>query len=529
MPASKAYFMMILHAHMPYVLDIGNENPIEERWLYEAMAECYLRLIKIFDSLISDNIPFCLSISLSPTLLAQWENPATAKRFLRYLERQINLSESEMRRTEGDPEIAPLSYMYKKLYEDALHTFEDRCDADLINTFRSYQEKGVLEIATCPATHSYLPLLRPALSSIRTQINTALKEYTRIFGMPPSALWLPECGYFPGLDDILAKAGVRCTFLDTDTIRHSKPAPRWGTYAPIVLPSGLMAFGRDIHTAKQVWSSTDGYPGDFDYRDFYRDIGFDLDIDYLSPYLPGGERCYTGFKYYRIEEQDGKKREYCHDSAKRKISIHADDFIAHRLKQVRQTSQSMDSPPVICAFYDAELFGHWWFEGPLWLEEVFRKMADCKGHLEPITPREYIKQGHLLQTARPPSGSWGWKGYNEVWLNSSNKWVYPHLFKASEKMEEMARQADNYNIMDERALNQAARELLLAQSSDWTFILHNNTLADYATIRIKEHIGRFWKIIRQLETSSIDVKWLRRVEELDDIFPSLSYRDFYAG
>jgi 1,4-alpha-glucan branching enzyme len=287
----------------------------------------------------------------------------------------------------------------------------------------------------------------------------------------------------------------------------------------------MIVFGRDVHTAKEVWSAIDGYPGDTDYRDFYRDIGYDLDFDYIGEYLPDKARCYTGLKYYRIKKHREQNQIYVPKLATRKVSVHADDFLAHRLKQIRDLSISMDSIPVICAFYDAELFGHWWFEGPLWLEMIFRKMSECGEYFKCIKPSDYLKQNPMLQNAQPPSGSWGWKGYNEVWMNEKNSWVYPHLFKAGEKMETFA-QKTNWGILEKRALNQAGKELLLAQSSDWTFILHNETLSDYATKRIKEHLGRFWKLIHQIETNAIEPEDLKEIEKQDYVFPSLSFKDF---
>ena len=525
---SKAYFILVLHAHMPFVLDIRGNDSLEERWLFEALIDCYLRFVQMFDRLLTEGVPFRLGISLSPTLLAQLENPLLGDRFIKHLKHQIHLTENEVSRTGKIPEITPLARMYQEYYRYALEIFEKRCQCDLIQTFKSFQEQGVLEIMTCAATHPFLPLLKPIPTSIRAQITVAIKEYERIFECSPSGLWLPECGYFPGLDQILYHEGIRYTFLDTYVVQSSDPSPKYGTYAPIITPSGLIAFGRDLHSAKEVWSATDGYPGDLDYRDFYRDIGYDLELDYIRPYLPDGIRCFTGIKYHRIEKHEGENRLYEPERSAYKASIHADDFLAHRLKQIRDLALSMDTPPVICAFYDAELFGHWWFEGPQWLEKFFRKMAECAGYFEPITPTDFIQMNPKLQNTQPPGGSWGWKGYNEVWLNEKNRWVYPHLFKAGEKMEAMA-QRDDWNALEEKILDQAGKELLLAQSSDWTFILHNETLTEYATKRIKQHLGRFWGLIHQLETNVIKEDWFREVEKQDCIFPSLSYRDFRKG
>ena len=73
------------------------------------------------------------------------------------------------------------------------------------------------------------------------------------------------------------------------------------------------------------------------------------------------------------------------------------------------------------------------------------------------------------------------------------------------------------------ALNQLARELLLAQSSDWLFIITNGTMVDYAKKRIKDHIGRFTKLYHQIKENKIDKKFLKDIELKDDIFPDIDY------
>jgi len=139
----------------------------------------------------------------------------------------------------------------------------------------------------------------------------------------------------------------------------------------------VAAFGRDPDSSKQVWSADEGYPGDFWYRDFYRDIGFDLDYDYVRPYLPPtGQRIHTGLKYHRITGKTDQKEPYDPERARSRVQEHADHFVETRLGQVAWLARQMERPPIVVCPYDAELFGHWWFEGPWWLEMVFRRLAE---------------------------------------------------------------------------------------------------------------------------------------------------------
>ncbi len=294
-------------------------------------------------------------------------------------------------------------------------------------------------------------------------------------------------------------------------------------------PSGVAAFGRDPETTRQVWRSIEGYPGDFDYREFYRDIGYDLDFDTIKPYLPaGGIRANTGIKYYRITGKTEHKEPYVRSRALRKAAVHAANFLSNREKQVELLASGMDRLPVIVAPYDAELFGHWWFEGPDWLDRFVRLAAADRTTFRLLTPAEYLDLLPLNQVCVPAASSWGYNGYNEVWLNGSNDWIYPHLHRAAGLMTDLARQAPGARGVKRRALNQAARELLLAQSSDWAFILKAGPHAAYAVKRVRAHLARFLRLAHQIQDGQIDEGRLLQLEAGDCIFPELDYRVYAA-
>ncbi|HYG34539.1 MAG TPA: 1,4-alpha-glucan branching protein domain-containing protein, partial [Clostridia bacterium] len=128
------------------------------------------------------------------------------------------------------------------------------------------------------------------------------------------------------------------------------------------------------------------------------------------------------------------------------------------------------------------------------------------------------------QVSTPAASSWGEEGYWRVWLNEKNEWIYPHLQKAQERMTELARRFTEPDALQARALRQAGRELLLAQASDWPFILRTGTSPDYARKRVKSHLLRFTRLYEQLTRSLLDEVWLTRVEQLDTPFSKLDYR-----
>ena len=397
---------------------------------------------------------------------------------------------------------------------------------NLVTAFKEFQDKGVLEIITVGATHGFLPLMQSVPNAVRAQIRVAAQHYEKHFGRRPRGIWLPECAYYPGVESLLKEEGIRWFVTDTHGVLHAAPRPKYGVYAPVYTPAGVAAFARDVESSKQVWSSVEGYPGDYDYREFYRDVGYDLDFEYVKPYIqPNGLRKMTGLKYYKITGTSNHKEPYNQYAALEKAASHAGNFMYNREKQIEHLHGVMGGkPPIIVAPYDAELYGHWWYEGPEWINFLLRKINYDQNVFKTITPSEYLQEFPRNQVCQPPMCSWGYKGYNEVWLEGSNDWVYPHLIRAAERMVSMAQQHRNTANGKERLLNQAARELLLAQASDWAFIMKTGTMVEYAVKRTNDHISRFNRLADQTESGQIDYEWLERVESLDNIFPEIDFR-----
>ncbi|HYA85920.1 MAG TPA: DUF1957 domain-containing protein, partial [Nitrospirota bacterium] len=293
----KGYLALVLHCHLPYVRHPEHDRFLEEDWLYEAITETYIPLINVFEGLVSDGVDFRLTMSLTPTLISMLSDTLLQKRYIRHIDRLIELAEKEIARTKKEPEFNTLARMYFDLFRHARYVFEEKYGRNLVNAFRLFQDLGKIEIITSGATHGFLPLMKNE-KAVRAQIKVAVEFHTKHLGRPPKGIWLPECGFYEGLDEILSEAGLRYFFTDSHGIFHATPRPKYGVYAPIFCRSGVAAFGRDIESSKQVWSSVEGYPGDYNYRDFYRDIGFDLDFDYVKPYLhPDGIRVHLGIKY----------------------------------------------------------------------------------------------------------------------------------------------------------------------------------------------------------------------------------------
>lgn len=522
------YLSLVLHAHLPFVRHPEYDDFLEEDWLYEAITETYIPLLEVFDGLERDGCDWRLTMSVTPTLAAMLSDPLLQYRYVRHIDNLIALATKEIERTRWQPEFNHLAHMYHNRFRRAREVFVNQYGNNLLNGFKRFFQSGKLELITCGATHGFFPLMGVNHKAIHAQVELGAREFERHFGKRPQGIWLPECGYAPGVDEALRDSGIRYFFTDTHAVLHAEPRPRFGVYAPIVCPkSGVAVLARDTESSKQVWSAVEGYPGDYNYREFYRDVGHDLDYDYLKPHLhQNGIRSHLGMKYYKITGRTDNKLPYDPKAAQDKAAEHAGNFMFNREKQVEWLSGAMDGrPPLIVAPYDAELFGHWWFEGPDWVNFLCRKMHFDQQTVKMINVPEYLDRHGRIQVAQPTFSSWGYKGYCEVWLEGSNDWIYRHLHEDADRMVELAQSnQETGSPLRRRALNQAAREILLAQSSDWAFIMKTGTMVDYARERTRVHVLNFNHLYEQIKRDEIDEPWLTEIERRHNLFPDLDYR-----
>ena len=522
----KGYVNFVLHAHLPYIHHPECETYLEEEWLFEAISETYIPLLLNYQKLEEEGVNFRITMTMTPPLLSMLDDKLLQERYIKYLEKHIELCKKEVKRTVYDERLNRLSKYYLDRYQNDLHVFKDVYKNNIITGFKHFQDAGFLEIITCGATHGYFPILYVNEKTVRAQIGIAVNSYKKYFGRQPRGIWLPECGYVPEADKYLREFGIEYAIVESHGILYADPVPVYGTFAPITSPDGLTVFGRDIESSRQVWSSINGYPGDYNYREFYRDVGYDLDYEYIKPYIAhNGVRVNTGIKYYRITGKDCEKDYYDVQWAKDSAERQAGHFFDCRKAQISKLSSYMKVPPIITCPYDAELYGHWWYEGPYWLYVLFKKIYYNDCNFELITPGEYIDKFPNIQVAQPCRSSWGANGYSEVWLNPSNDYAHRHLHKLGNRMCELAWEfKDEKDPLKIRALNQAAREVVLAQSSDWLFIITNGTMTQYAHKAIKERVGRFTKLYFELKKGHINERFLEDIEKKDAIFPEIDYR-----
>lgn len=520
--------VFVLHAHMPYVLNHG-EWPHGADWLLEATLDCYLPLLATLDRLENDGIQSRWTVGITPILAEQWADPSFPQRLEAHAEAKLGHAKDDAERfvDQGQHGQAGIAETWRRWHGESLRQFREQWSRDLTGAFAKMQEQGQIELMASAATHAYLPLLADD-RSVRAQVQIGLESHHARFGKP-RAFWLPECGHRPsgtwappvgpprnaiyrkGTDQILSEQSIAASFVDSHLVRGGQPGPssrlgerrvgrapllvaeRAGLSSPIRTPSNLSLFMRDRATAERVWSADEGFPGDPRYMEFHK----------RQP--PGRLR------YWRVTSRDSHldaKEPYESNPAFKAMLDHAAEFVdlAHR-------STPEGSPS--CSMYDAELFGHWWREGPAFLEQAAR-LIHQHSDLECITASEALDQAAPSGPLALPEGSWGEGGDHRVWLNGFTEGIWTDLHKAEREMIELAQGPES-----EAAL-QAARELLVAQSSDWTFCISTGSAPDYAHERIEDHISRFRALAAMARQGDIDESFLRECQQRTSIYPNLS-------
>jgi 1,4-alpha-glucan branching enzyme len=484
---------IVLHAHLPWVRHPEHDRFLEEHWLFEAVAECYLPLLANLRAWTRDGVDWALTLGVTPTLGAMWDDRLLRSRIERYLSERCELARRECERTVLIPRLQAVARFHSGFYERVRDEWV-ACGGDLSGAFAQWSRTGRLELLAGPATHPVLPLLATEPGSIRAQLRLGFSEHRRRFGRWDRGLWLPECAWSPALDSGLVEAGVGHCILETHGFLGGNPPPPAAVFLPSRTPAGLAVFGRDPWSARQVWSRQGGYPGDPRYREFHRDLVDEAEWGSVSGFLPGaGVRYPTGLKYHRVTGGSAEKEIYDRTAAMDAVREHADHFLARRARQLGDASVGLRERPVLVAPYDAELFGHWWFEGPEFLDAVMRGAS--RFGIRPETLARLSERHPQVAVSLPAESSWGDGGYLGVWLHPSNADLQPRLRSAGVRMVQVAR-ASASAVGPDRGRGQswarkAGRELLLAQSSDWPFLIRMGSAAEYARRRIDGHLEAF--------------------------------------
>jgi len=481
---ARATVAFVLHAHLPWVDPAREDDTLESRWLLDTLTDCYLPLLELLGGLASDGIPVRVACSVSPTLLAGLAHPSLAARYAGHLDRLDALLDAEEARLRGTALADAVSWQHARIARARAAYFE-RHRGDPIGALRAAAASGVVELWTTAATHAVLPLLSPGW--VRTQIDVGLRTFRTHLEREPAGFWLPECAYDPRLDQALLAAGVGRVVLDTHGLGDGTP-PVYGPHAPIATPAGLVAIARDALGSQQVWSAASGLPGDPWYLDHHADLGWSRSPDELRDFIPvppGGAP--VGIRYHRVTGGDGAKAPYEPERAGERVRTHADAFVNRAAWRALELSADMDRPPLLVYAFDAELFGHWWAEGPAWLDAVLRRLA---GHadLAARTPADDLGLHPVVQRVAAAASTWGAGGHLETWLAPETAPLQAAIATRADELTRLVAGAHATTVAGP-ALTAAAHHLLLAQASDWPFMITRGMSAPYARRRLDAHLA----------------------------------------
>ena len=560
-------YVLILHTHLPWVLHHG-VAPHGVDWLNEAVAECYIPLLNVFNDLNGKGIKPNVTLDISPVLCEQLEHPDFKKEFVIYCDKMIAAARRDREDFTNwgyDAHHIWLTTYWEDWFSARKDEFLNKYDSSIIKGLKDLQDDNAIEIMTCGATHGYLPLLGYD-KSVNLQIKAAVENYKKHFGREPRGCWLPECAYRPsyewhtyipvepfhskklrtGVEQILAAHGIKYFVTDEDIIKRINPLGvftddekqnfvsvnsdsyrhEMGNFdkSPLRIYNVSSSYKTEYGTAAvysrhgdismQVWSGEAGYPGEPDYLDFHK--------KHVNSWL----------RYWRVTDSKADmmyKTLYHPDWTYDKADKQAMHFIHHVENTSNHYHHLTGKLSTVCTPFDTELFGHWWFEGPQFIKAVLKGLHDSP-YVHAVKASEQLMIVNPKEVVSIPEGSWGVNNNHDVWSNDENTWTWECIYNDELRLNNIFQKypVDKLNPVQNRFALQALRELMLEQSSDWQFLIFTESARDYAEQRFTYHHSDFNRLCDMIEKYSDDSpilsddkKYLEETGKRNSIFPEL--------
>lgn len=475
-------FCLVLHSHLPWLLHHGSW-PVGEEWLYQAWTHSYLRVFDLLRKFADEGRRDLLTLGVTPVLAAQLDDPYALRGVQEWIGHwQLRVQQAAVR-WRDDPLLRELAVAEHKAAIAAAEHLETDWRHGLSPVLRPLVDDGVIELLGGPLTHPFQPLLADPVRDFA--LAEGLADTRLRIGHRPEGIWAPECGYKPGLEAAYAAAGVRRFLVDGPALRGRTHVAR------PVGDTDVLCFGRDLDVTYRVWSPKAGYPGHPAYRDFHT---WDHAVG-IKPSRVTGKR---------VPPPD--KAPYDQDRAAQAVHSHVKDFVETVLLRLRKLRAEHGRPALVIAAYDTELFGHWWHEGPMWLEGVLRALPEAGVRV--TTLRGATEAGHVGEPVELPASSWGsgkdwrvWDGEQVADMVDSNARLQQRLLRTMASLCAAGRATADVR---DPAADQLVREALLALSSDWAFMVTKDSAADYARHRAAEHTTRFTRLADALDAADTE-------------------------
>jgi 1,4-alpha-glucan branching enzyme len=542
---SVGSFVLMLHSHLPFYRKAGMW-PFGEESFYECMLETYVPILNMVGELWDEGIPAKITIGITPILAEQMSDEHLKAGFEKYVSGRLKAAKEDEERfgprgADPDADRFQLARYYSAWFQRILSDFTGKWNRDVISGFRKYQDLGAIEITTSAATHCFSPLLATD-DSLNFQFKVGAESYKRHFGREPRGAWLPECAYRPGnkdragIEKFLWKNGIKYFFVESHQIKGGQTVEMrrvFGAYGTIEYipaanrkPTGhdtfeafwlkdypVAVFGRQEDAGFQVWSADHGYPGDGNYREFHK------------------KDDKSGLHYWRLTSKNtdlGFKELYNPEAAAERVHENSDHYVGMLQQLLTDQLKSTGETGLVMASFDTELFGHWWFEGITWIKEVIKKLRTYTA-VQMYTASEYLETHPPTKAIELPESSWGAGGHWQVWYNDQTAWMWPIIHHCETTMAQVETDYRGKDGLTDRALNQALREMLLLESSDWPFLITTGQAWQYAKDRFNGHVERFNALVDMVRSGNIDEGKLSQFEDIDNCFPNLSHNWFTAG
>lgn len=464
-------FCLVLHTHLPWLAHAG-AWPVGEEWFHQAFTHSWRRVVTVLETLAGEGRRDLVTLGVTPVVAAMLDDPYC----LRELHTWAGFWQVRAEGLAGRPErhLRELARYEFRAATACLADLESRWLSGASPVLRRLADSGAVELLGGPATHPFQPMLDSRVAALH--LRTGLDDARLRFGRAPAGIWAPECGYTPGLERLYAAHGVGVFLVDGPALRGNTAAAR------TVAGSDVVCFGRDLPVTYRVWSPRSGYPGAREYRDFHT-------FDHAS-----------GFRPARVTSRrtpPERKRPWDPAAARDAVCRDVADFVTVVRRRLTELSERDGRPAAVVAAYDTELFGHWWHEGPWWLEQVLRALPEAGVRVSTLTGA--LAAGHLGGAVELGPCSWGSGKDWRVWDNPAVTDLVAETGRVQRRL--ISTVDSQVGRARDPVLDQLVREAFLVTSSDWAFMVTKNSAADYARGRFRAHAARFDRLADLLDAA----------------------------